>query len=111
VLAAAPDDKVRDGRRALTMIQPVIAQARVRDTLETMAMTQAEMGQFTEAVRWQQDAIAAAERDGQRDIAALISDNLRLYESRRPCRTPWRADEPSEFQPTGSPQAVQSPHL
>jgi tetratricopeptide (TPR) repeat protein len=111
VLAAAPDDKVRDGRRALTMIQPVIAQARVRDTLETMAMTQAEMGQFTEAVRWQQDAIAAAERDGQRDIAALISDNLRLYESRRPCRTPWRADEPIEFQPTGSPQAVQSPHL
>ena len=111
VLAAAPDDSVRDGRRALTVIQPVIAQARTRDTLETMAMAQAEIGQFTEAVRWQKDAIAAAERDGRRDIAERITDNLRLYESRKPSRTPWRADEPIEYQPTGSPQAVQSPHL
>ena len=111
VLAAAPDDNVRDGRRALATIQPVIAQVRVTDTLETMAMAQAESGQFTEAVRWQKEAIDGAERNGQHDIAARIGDNLRLYESRKPCRTPYRADEPIEFQPTGGPQAVQSPHL
>jgi tetratricopeptide (TPR) repeat protein len=111
VLAAAPDDKVRDGRRALSTVQPVIAQVRARDMLETMAMAQAETGQFTEAVTWQKDAIAAAESSGRHDIAERISDNLRLYESRKPCRTPWRADEPLEFQPTGGPQAVQSPHL
>jgi tetratricopeptide (TPR) repeat protein len=111
VLAAAPDDKVRDGQRAIATAQSVIAQVRATETLETMAMAQAETGQFTEAVRWQQDAIAAAERNGQRGIAERIADNVRLYESRKPCRTPWRADEPIEFQRTGGPQAIQSPHL
>jgi tetratricopeptide (TPR) repeat protein len=111
VLAAAPDDKVRDGRRALATIQPVIALVRARDTLETMAMAQAEAGQFSEAATWQKEAIAAAEQANRPEIAQRIADNLRLYESRKPCRTPWRADEPIEFQPTGGPQQVQSPHL
>jgi tetratricopeptide (TPR) repeat protein len=111
VLAAAPDDKIRDGRRALATVQPVIALVRTRDTLETMAMVQAEVGQFSEAMRWQQDAIAAAEQANGHEIALRIADNLRLYESRKPCRTPWRPEEPIEFQPTGGPQAVQSPHL
>jgi len=111
VLAASPDDQVRDGRRAVTTVQPVIAQVRTSDMLETMAMAQAEVGQFTEAVRWQKDAIATAEASGARAVAQRIADNLQLYESRKPCRTPWRPDEPLEFQRTGGPQAIQSPHL
>jgi tetratricopeptide (TPR) repeat protein len=110
VLAAAPDDKVRDGHRAAALMQPVVAQVRATDILETMAMAQAELGQFTEAVRWQKDAIAAAQQTGEPGIAQRITDNLRLYESRKPCRTPWRADEPIEFQRTGGPQAIQSPN-
>jgi hypothetical protein len=62
-------------------------------------MAQAELGQFTEAVTWQKEAIAAAERSSEPGIGSRIADNLRLYESRKPCRTPWRADEPIEFQP------------
>ena len=111
VLAAAPDDTVRDGHRAVATVQPVIAQVRNSDMLETMAMAQAEVGQFTEAARWQKDAIAASEASGARAIAQRIADNLQLYESRKPCRTPWRPDEPIEFQRTGGPQAIQSPHL
>src|SRR5204862_8303747 len=76
--AAAPDDKVRDGRRAVSIMQPVVAQIRASDILETMAMAQAELGQFTEAVRWQQDAIASAEKAGSPGIAQRIADNLRL---------------------------------
>ena len=95
VLAAAPDDKIRDGRRAVATIQPVIASVRASDTLETMAMAQAEVGQFTEAVTWQKQAIAAAEQSGAHTVAVRITDNLRLYESRTPCRVPWRPDEPS----------------
>jgi len=111
VLAAAPDDKIRDGSRAVATIQPVIASVRASDTLETMAMAQAEVGQFTEAVTWQKQAIAAAEQSGAHTVAVRITDNLRLYESRKPCRVPWRPDEPIEFQRTGGPQAIQSPHL
>jgi len=107
ILAAAPEDKVRDRERALRFIQPVLRQVRAVDTLETMAMVQAELGQFTEAVTWQKEAIAAAERSGDRGIASRITDNLRLYESRKPCRTPWRSDEPLEFQHAGP--TVQSP--
>lgn len=110
ILAAAPDDKVRDGRRAASVMQPLVSQIRASDILETMAMAQAELGQFTEAVRWQQDAIASAEKAGSPGIAQRITDNLRLYQARRPCRTPYRPDEPIEFQPTGGPQAIQSPN-
>ena len=107
VLAAAPDDKVRDGQRALRFVQAVLRQVRTSDTLETMAMAQAELGQFTEAVTWQKQAIAAAEGAGDRVAASRIADNLRLYEARKPRRTPWRPDEPLEFQPMGP--TVQSP--
>ena len=44
------------------------------------------------------DAIAAAERTAGHVVAERITDNLKLYEAGRPCRTPWRADEPLEFQ-------------
>ena len=110
VLAAAPDDKVRDGRRAASLMQPIVARIRTTDLLETMAMAQAELGQFTEAVTWQKEAIATAQKSGETGIAGRITDNLRSYESRKPCRAPWRPDEPIEFQPTGAPQAIQSPN-
>jgi tetratricopeptide (TPR) repeat protein len=99
LLAAAPDDRVRDGRRAVEIAQGLINKGlRTFDVLETLAMAQAEVGQFSEAARWQRDAIATAERTAGHGIAERITDNLRLYEARKPCRTPWRPDEPLEFQ-------------
>jgi tetratricopeptide (TPR) repeat protein len=107
LLAAAPDDKVRDGARTLAIAQSLVDRGlRSFDMLETMAMAQAEVGQFSDAVMWQRDAIDTAERTADRGIAARITDNLRLYEARRPCRTPWRLDEPLEFQSLGPDQAV-----
>jgi tetratricopeptide (TPR) repeat protein len=99
LFAAAPDDRVRDGRRALAIAQSLVDSGlRGFDTLETMAMAQAEAGQFSAAVMWQRDAIDAATRTGGPGLGARIADNLRLYEARKPCRTPWRPDEPLEFQ-------------
>ena len=111
VLAAAPDDKVRDGRRALATVQPVIALVRARDTLETMAMVQAEVGQFTRPCGGSRTRLRRRSKPAAMASLLRIADNLRFYESRKPCRTPWRPDEPIEFQPTGGPQAIQSPHL
>jgi tetratricopeptide (TPR) repeat protein len=102
LLAAAPDDRVRDGRRALSMVQGLLNKGlRSFDALETMAMAQAETGQFSGAAMWQRDAIATAERTAGHVVAERIADNLKLYEARKPCRTPWRPDEPLEFQATG----------
>ena len=73
-----------------------------------MAMAQAEVGQFSAAVTWQRDAIDAARKAGGQGIADRIADNLRLYEARKACRTPWRPDEPLEFEgssPDVAPEA------
>jgi tetratricopeptide (TPR) repeat protein len=98
LLAAAPDDRVRDGRRAIAIAQVLLRRLpRNIELAETMAMTLAEVGQYTEAVTWQRRAIDAAEQAGRRDLAERLADNLKLYETHRPSRTPWRADEPIEF--------------
>ena len=110
LLAAAPDDRVRDGRRALSIMQALIDKGlRSLEALETMAMSQAEVGQYSGAAAWQRDAIAAAVKAGERGIAERITDNLRLYDARKPCRTPWRPDEPLEFQGSG-PESPSEAH-
>jgi tetratricopeptide (TPR) repeat protein len=95
LLAAAPDDQVRDGARALALLQPLVAGPERSPALaETMAMALAETGRFDEAVRWQSDAMGLVRRAGRPDLAARFAANLRLYQNRRPCRTPWTDDDP-----------------
>jgi tetratricopeptide (TPR) repeat protein len=109
LLAAAPDDRVRDGRRAVSIMRALVDKGlRGVDALETMAMSQAEVGQYSGAAMWQREAIAEAVRSGERAVAERIADNLRLYEAGRPCRTPWRADEPLEFQSIGPESAPEA---
>jgi tetratricopeptide (TPR) repeat protein len=98
LFAAAPDDRVRDGRRAVAMAQLLLdRQPRTIELAETMAMASAEVGQYGEAIGWQQQAMDAAAQAGRRDVVERLRGNLTLYQARRPCRTPWRADEPIEF--------------
>jgi tetratricopeptide (TPR) repeat protein len=93
VLAAAPDARVRDGQRAMALMKPLLDQQQTLELGETMAMTLAEVGQYQEAAAFQRSVIAAAERSGLGDLARRMTDNLRLYERRQPCRTPWREGE------------------
>ncbi len=98
LFAAAPDNRVRDGRRALAIAQALVNQRpRTMELAETMAMASAEAGQYGDAVRWQREAIEAAERTGRSDMMKRLAGNLELYQTGRPCRTPWQADEPIEF--------------
>jgi len=94
VLAAAPDDRIRDGAAALTLVQGLWATQRTVALAETMAMALAETGRFDEAVRWQHDAMAQAARERLHAGAMWAADNLQRYERREPCRTPWSADDP-----------------
>jgi tetratricopeptide (TPR) repeat protein len=95
VLAAAPEAPARDGRRALMIMEQLLASYQSVAAFETMAMALAEVGRFREAVDWQQRAIASARQAGQPDLAARMRDNLTLYERERPCRTPWREGDPA----------------
>jgi tetratricopeptide (TPR) repeat protein len=94
VLAAAPDDRIRDGQRARSIAETLLKLDPTIDRAETLAMALAELGRFDEAIAWQRHTIAEIERGGGSDEARQMGTNLRLYERGQPCRTPWRADDP-----------------
>ena len=93
LLAAGPDDRVRDGTRALRLADDLVKRDQSTDAGETLAMALAETGRFDEAAAVQRDLIAALQRGGQRAHAAQLRDNLRLYEAHTPSRTPWRNED------------------
>ena len=94
VLVTAPDDRVRDGGRAMELVQELFKTDKSTDLGETMAMTLAELGQYQRAAAIQRGVMAAAEK-ARVESAALerMSENLKLYERHEPCRTPWPNDD------------------
>ena len=94
VLAAAPDASVRDGRRAMAIMQELLKSQRTLELRQTMAMTLAELGEYEEAANWQREAITAARQSGREDLMPRLQENLKLYENRQPCRAPWPDDDP-----------------
>jgi tetratricopeptide (TPR) repeat protein/mono/diheme cytochrome c family protein len=59
LLATCPEEKWRDGRRALLLAEQAcrLTDHRRSDFLETLAAAHAEVGQFAEAVRWTEKAL------------------------------------------------------
>jgi tetratricopeptide (TPR) repeat protein len=94
LLAAAPDDRVRNGQQSLALVQELLQKTqRTPDLGETMAMALAELGRYGEAAGIQRDLIAGGERAGRQEIVRRLVANLKLYERGEPCRTPWSEDE------------------
>ena len=94
VLAAAPEDRIRNGKRAHALLTELLKNQRTPALAESMAMAQAELGKFMDAVEWQRMAIDLARRAGRTDSMTHLTETLALYESGRPCRTPWTNDDP-----------------
>jgi len=94
LLAAAPDDRVRDGQRAQAIVERLLQGGKTIDLGETMAMALAERGQFAEAVGIQRSLIEAAIRSGLEPVAKRLTANLLRYERQQPCRMPWATDDP-----------------
>ena len=95
LLSGVPDAGVRDGARALALLQALPDAAQRLDLGESMAMTLAEMGRFPEAAAWQREAIDRAARGGRPDLVSRMRAKLDRYEGGRP----WRSDDPVEFDP------------
>lgn len=90
VLATAPPE-VRDGPRALQLIEPLFAGGAVGpDLVETRAMALAASERWEEAVAVQTDLLAMAQRAGQPAVAARIAENLERYEQGRVGDPNWR---------------------
>ena len=93
LLATSPDEKVRDGRRAMDLVQQMLQRGRSIELGETYAMALAELGQYREAQALQRDLIAAAGRAGLATAKARLAARLQLYDRADPCRTPWTDEE------------------
>ncbi len=90
ILAAAPDDRVRDGRMAVAVGEHLVRQVRTWRTLDALAMALAETGRWSEAEARQREAIEMLERGG--GAATALSETLRRYERHQPSRVPWSFD-------------------
>ncbi|MEM7352620.1 MAG: tetratricopeptide repeat protein [Acidobacteriota bacterium] len=93
LLAIAPEDDLRDGARALTLIASETAGPSTTEAAETLAMVYAEVGRFAEARAMQQQAVAAIEQSQTGSAADLPRRRLRAYAGERP----WRASSPIEL--------------
>jgi tetratricopeptide (TPR) repeat protein len=94
LLAASPDDRVRDGRRALAIAQQLFDSGEKSTSLgETIAMALAEQGSYAQAISIQRDVMAAAQKAGLTAATQRMAANLALYEQRQPCRSPWIDDD------------------
>ena len=93
VLATSPDDRVRDGQKAIAITQELFKSQRTTVLGETIAMALAEYGDYAQAVTIQRDVMAAAQKAGMTTQLARMEQNLALYERHQPCRTPWTDDD------------------
>jgi cytochrome c-type biogenesis protein CcmH/NrfG len=93
VLATSPDDRVRDGRRAMAITQELFKGEHTTALGETIAMALAESGDFAQAIAIQRDVMNAARQAGLASQLPHMTANLTLYERHQPSRTPWSDDD------------------
>src|SRR5262245_48080016 len=82
LLAACPDAMVRDGKKALEVAQRAYELAKGPTELAALAAAHAELGEFDQAVEWQEKAIAAAAKTS----ADQYRERLKLYQDKKPYR-------------------------
>ncbi len=109
LLAACPDDRVRDGARALRIAEELAQEQRNTDLAETIAMALAEVARFDEAVELQKTAIEIATRARRSDLVLRMQANLKLYENGETCTTPWTDDDPLFSPPAPNPRVAEAP--
>src|SRR5262249_13184085 len=86
LLATCPNEKVRDGARAIDIAGTAceLTGARSPYYLQTLAAALAEAGKFDLAVKWQTRALESGRLD--RSEEAKARERLALFESRKPYR-------------------------
>jgi Flp pilus assembly protein TadD len=81
ILAAATDDRVRNGKRAVTLATKACRLSAWGNpyVIDTLAAAYAEAGKFGDAVRYQQLAIARLPQAEQKNQLGGMHNRLRLY--------------------------------
>jgi tetratricopeptide (TPR) repeat protein len=88
ILAAAPEDSIRDGKRAMQIASALAQQTSDMNSLEALAMVAAENGYFDQASQLQRRIVEAL--DSSDDPRAQSARGvLARYEQSKPNRSPW----------------------
>jgi tetratricopeptide (TPR) repeat protein len=93
LLAASPDDSVRDGKRSLALVEQLLKRGRTIELGETYAMALAEVGMFRDAQALQRELTAAAERARLASARSRLLARQKLYDWGERNRTPWADEE------------------
>ena len=89
LLATAPDENLRDGKRAVEIAKQAVAMTsrQVPEILSTLAAAHAENGDFAAAKSTAQEAIALATQLRKTPLAERLRERLTLFENSQPVRT------------------------
>ncbi len=92
LLAACPDDAVRDPARAVRLADRNVTDTKERNPvyLDTLAAAHAASGKFDQAVTRATQAVTIARNAGAETLANSISARRRLYQAEQGCTDPVR---------------------
>jgi tetratricopeptide (TPR) repeat protein len=92
LLATSPDESLRDGKRAVELATTACKVTKYQEAhiLSTLAAGYAELGDFTAAIRWSEEAVAL----GRASQKEQLAQELQSYNDKKP----WREAMPPEFE-------------
>ncbi|MEE2777923.1 MAG: tetratricopeptide repeat protein [Acidobacteriota bacterium] len=88
LLASCPRPELRDGARAVELAREVVSVELTLDHAETLAMALAEVGDFDQALSWQERVTAEYDRDGRTSPPATL-ERLESYRKGLPFHGDW----------------------
>jgi lipopolysaccharide biosynthesis regulator YciM len=88
VLATCPDASVRNGVKAVALVEQVeqVSQDGNPLVLETLATAYAETGRFSEAIAAAERAQQLAAQQGNASLADVLGKQIKLYQAGTPFR-------------------------
>lgn len=86
VFALCPDDKYRNGVKALELAKKAVELSPEVDFLDTLAVAYAEAGKFEDAVRTEERVITLLKKEGRTGELAEYEERLESYKLKKPWR-------------------------
>ncbi|MDR3109983.1 MAG: tetratricopeptide repeat protein [Planctomycetaceae bacterium] len=88
LLSTSPDDKLRDGKRALELALKACELSNFGEAyiLSTLAAAYAELGDFDKALEWSQKSVDLSEKEDDEERIEALKKELESYKNKKPVR-------------------------